>query len=41
MSLCTSAGSRECKLLEDICAAYKDGNTEAFTGLWHFVIPRA
>lgn len=25
------AGSRECKLLEDVCQAFKDGNNDAFT----------
>jgi hypothetical protein len=37
LSLPPRAGSRECKLLEDVCAAYKDGNTEAFTtALYNF-----
>ena len=27
----TFGGSRECKLLDDVCAAFKDGNMDAFT----------
>lgn len=27
----TFGGSRECKLMEDVCAAFKDGSTDAFT----------
>ena len=30
-SVCVCAGSRECKLLDDICEATKDGNVDAFT----------
>lgn len=30
-SVISFAGSRECKLLDDVCAAFKDGNVDAFT----------